>query len=103
LGAPRWAIFCCQISDGNDFDTRIFQRGHIFSNLKIDTRCLGTLGKFRLTGWKASVIGGSFGATLANPFLSDRRFNPGRQHCGDPETRSEFGFIGNVEQPPPMI
>ncbi len=42
---------------------------------------------------------GSFGATLANPFLSDPAFDPGPPNiAATRETRSEFGFYGNFEQ-----
>jgi high affinity Mn2+ porin len=75
------------------------QRGQFILEFEDRYALFGTPGKFRLTGGESRCYCGSFGATLANPFLSDPEFNPGPPNiAATRETRSEFGFYGNFEQ-----
>ena len=104
LNQKDWALragyfLLPDVANGNDFDTRIFQRGQYLLEFEDRYTLFGTAGKFRLTGWESQCYCGSFAATLTNPFLSNPAFDPNAPDiAATRKTRSEFGFIANVEQ-----
>ena len=104
LNQKDWALrggyfLLPDVPNGNDFDTRIFQRGQYILEFEDRYTLFGTPGKFRLAGWESQCYCGNFAATLANPYLSNPAFNPGPPNiAATRQTRSEFGFYGNFEQ-----
>jgi high affinity Mn2+ porin len=104
LNQKDWALragyfLLDDIPNGNNFDTRLFQRGQYLLEFEDRYMLFGTPGKFRLTGWDSQCYCGSFAATLANPYLSDPALDPNAPDvAGTRKTRSEFGFIANFEQ-----
>ncbi len=87
------------VPNGNNFDTRIFQRGQYILEFEDRYKLFGSQGKFRLTGWDSQCYCGSFAATLTNPYLSYPVFNSNTPDiAATRKTRSEFGFIANLEQ-----
>lgn len=87
------------VPNGNNFDTRIFQRGQYILEFEDRYKLFGSQGKFRLTGWDSQCYCGSFAATLTNPYLSYPVFDSNTPDiAATRKTRSEFGFIANLEQ-----
>jgi high affinity Mn2+ porin len=87
------------VPNGNNFDTRIFQRGQYILEFEDRYMLFGTPGKFRLTGWETQCYCGSFAATITNPFLVNPALDGGTPDiAATRKTRSEFGFIANLEQ-----
>jgi high affinity Mn2+ porin len=83
----------------NNFDTRLGERGQYILELEDRYTVLGSQGKFRLTGWDAQCYCGSFAATLTNPTLMNPVLDPNAPDiAATRKTRSEFGFIANVQQ-----
>lgn len=104
LNQKNWAVRTGyflepDVPNGNDFDTRIGQRGQYVGELEERYLLFSQPGKLRLTGWVAECFCGNFNDTLANPLL-----NPLTAPATSPgiaatrQTRTEFGFIGNLEQ-----
>jgi len=104
LNQKDWALragyfLADDVPNGNNFDTRLFQRGQYLLEFEDRYTLFGSPGKFRLTGWDTQCYCGSFAATLTNPFLSNPLLNPNAPDvAATRKTRSEFGFIANVEQ-----
>jgi len=104
LNQKEWAFragyfLLPDVPNGNDFDTRIFQRGQYILEFEDRFTLFGMPGKFRLTGWDSQCYCGSFAATLANPYLSNPALDPNAPDiAATRQTRSEFGFIANLEQ-----
>jgi len=104
LNQKDWALrtgyfLLDDVANGDNFDTRLFQRGQYILEFEDRYTLFGTQGKFRLTGWDSQCYCGSFAATLANPYLSNPALDPNAPDiAGTRKTRSEFGFIGNFEQ-----
>jgi high affinity Mn2+ porin len=104
LNQKDWALrtgyfLLPDVPNGNDFDTRLFQRGQYILEFEDRYTLLGTQGKFRLTGWDSQCYCGNFAATLANPYLSNPALDPNAPDiAATRQTRSEFGFIANLEQ-----
>ena len=104
LNQKDWALragyfLLDDVPNGDNFDTRLFQRGQYILEFEDRYTLFGTQGKFRLTGWDTQCYCGSFAATLANPYLSNPALDPNAPDiAGTRKTRSEFGFIGNFEQ-----
>jgi len=92
------------VPNGNDFDTRIFQRGQYILEFEDRYTLFGTLGKFRLTGWEASVIAVASARRSPIPFLAIRRSIPGRPTLRRPArpVRS-LASSAMSSKPPPMI
>ncbi len=83
----------------NDYDTRIAQRGQYILEFEDRYTILGSQGKLRLTGWDSQCYCGSFAATLTNPVLVNPALDPNAPDITATEkTRSEFGFIANLQQ-----
>ncbi|HXW72756.1 MAG TPA: carbohydrate porin [Methylocella sp.] len=103
LNQKDWAVrsgyfLLPDVPNGNDFDTRLFQRGQYLLEFEDRYNLFGTPGKFRLTGWESQCYCGSFAATLANPYLSNPFLDPNAPDImATRKTRSEFGFIANLE------
>jgi high affinity Mn2+ porin len=86
------------IPNGNNFDTEIFRRGQYILELEDRFQLFGTKAVFRLTGWETQCYCGSFAATITNPFLTNPALDPlAPDVAATRKTRSEFGFIGNLE------
>jgi len=104
LNEKDWALragyfLAADVANGNNYDTRLFQRGQYLLEFEERYTLFGTPGKLRLTGWDTQCYCGSFAATLANPYLSNPTLDPNAPDiAGTRQTRSEFGFIANVEQ-----
>lgn len=86
-------------SNSNEFDTRLFRRGQYIVEFEDRYTLFGSAGKLRLSGWDSQCYCGSFAASLSNPILSDPTLDSNAPDiAGTRKTRSEFGFIANVEQ-----
>ncbi|MGP0060642.1 MAG: carbohydrate porin [Beijerinckiaceae bacterium] len=87
------------VPNGNNFDTRLGERGQYLAELEERYSLFSQPGKLRVLGWLAECYCGSFSATMANPLL-----NPLTAPAGSPgiagtrQTRSEYGFTINLEQ-----
>jgi high affinity Mn2+ porin len=103
LNQKNWAIRAGyflepDVPNGNNFDTRIFQRGQYLVELEDRFLLFGTPATFRLTGWETQCYCGSFAATITNPFLVNPALDGAPPDiAATRKTRSEFGFIGNLE------
>ncbi len=87
------------VPNGNNFDTRIFERGQSILEFEDRFTLFGAPAKFRLTGWETQCYCGSFAATITNPFLVNPALDGGTPNiAATHKTRSEFGFIGNFEE-----
>jgi high affinity Mn2+ porin len=87
------------VPNGNNFDTRIFERGQSILEFEDRFTLFGAPAKFRLTGWETQCYCGSFAATITNPFLVNPALDGGTPDiAATRKTRSEFGFIGNFEE-----
>jgi high affinity Mn2+ porin len=87
------------VANGNDFDTKIFAHGQYLLEIEDRYVLFGMPGKLRLTGWESLCFCGSFAATLADPVLVDPTLDSNAPDiAATRQTRSEFGFIANVEQ-----
>ncbi|HXW71189.1 MAG TPA: carbohydrate porin [Methylocella sp.] len=104
LNQKDWALragyfLADDVPNGNNFDMRLFQRGQYLLEFEDRYTLFGTSGKFRLTGWDTQCYCGSFAATLSNSFLGNPLLDPNAPDiAATRKTRSEFGFIANLEQ-----
>jgi len=104
LNQKDWAVrtgyfLLAAESNSNEFDTRLFRRGQYIVEFEDRYTLFGSSGKLRLTGWDSQCYCGSFSATLSNPLLTDPTIdNNAPDIAATRKTRSEFGFIANLEQ-----
>lgn len=104
LNQQDWAIrtgyfLLSDVQNSNIFDNRIFERGQYIIELEERFKLFGAPAKLRLTAWDSQCNCGSFADTLNNPVLSNPALDPNAPDiAATRKTRSEFGFIGNVEQ-----
>jgi len=104
LNQKDWAFragyfLTSDVPNSLNYDTRLFRRGQYLVEFEERYRLFDAPGKLRLTGWVSRCFCGSFAATLAKPFLTDPDLNPdGPDIAATRETRTEFGFIANLEQ-----
>jgi high affinity Mn2+ porin len=104
LNQKDWALrggyfLLPDVPNGNDFDTRLFVRGQYILEFEDRFTLFGAPGKFRLGAWDNQCFCGNFAAMLANPYLSNPALDPNAPDvAGTRETRSEFGFYGNIEE-----
>jgi high affinity Mn2+ porin len=78
-------------SNGNNFDTRVFERGNYVVELETRYSLFSRPGKLRTIAWLDSVFAGSFRETLDNPLL-DLDITQTRRG------RIKYGYVVNVEQ-----
>jgi high affinity Mn2+ porin len=86
------------IPGGNNIDTRLGQRGQYLLELEERFNIFSQPGKLRLTGWEAQCYCGSFSDTLANFPQDIGNGNLTNDITLTRQTRSEYGFIANLEQ-----
>jgi high affinity Mn2+ porin len=79
------------VPNGTDYDTEMFRRGQYILEWEQRYSLFKQPGELQLTGWYSSAFTGSYAATLANPAL-------GLDISQTRETRSEYGFIINLQQ-----
>ncbi len=85
-------------SNGENFDTRIGQRGQAIVELQHNYSLLGLPGVFRFTAFESQFYAGSYAATLSNPYLINPLTDGGAPDiAATRKTRSQFGFVGNAE------
>ena len=82
------------ISNGNNFDTHIPERGEYISELELRYSLFSQPGKLRLMGWTNIANAGSYADALAMPVttLNYPDITQTRQ------VRTNYGFAANVEQ-----
>ncbi len=103
LNIKDWAVragyfLLPDVQNSDNFDTRIGRRGQSLVEGQHGYTLFGQSGIIRLTGWESQCYCGSFAATLTNPALIDPATEGGTPDiAATRKTRSEFGFIGNVE------
>ena len=103
LNNKDWAVragyfLLPDVQNSPNFDTRIGRRGQSLVEGQHGYTLFSQSGIIRLTGWESQCYCGSFAATLTNPTLIDPATDGGVPDiAATRKTRSEFGFIGNVE------
>lgn len=86
------------VSNSNNYDTRVFERGQYLLELEERFSLNDRPTKLRLAGWDNQCYCGSYSATLANPVFSSPLLDPNAPDiAATRQTRSEFGFYGNIE------
>jgi high affinity Mn2+ porin len=79
------------VSNSNNFDTRLFQRGEYLVELETRYSLFSQPGKLRTIAWLNSVFSGSYRETLDNPALN---LDIAQTRMG----RIKYGYAINVEQ-----
>ncbi|MGO9025768.1 MAG: carbohydrate porin [Beijerinckiaceae bacterium] len=103
LNQKDWAVragyfLVPDVSNGENFDMRIGQRGQSIIEAQHNYSLFGMDGIVRVLAFEEQFYAGSYAATLANPYL-----NPLTAPADSPgiaatrETRSQYGFVGNAE------
>jgi len=86
------------VSNSNNYDTRVFARGQYLLELEERFSVNDRPTKLRFTAWDNQCYCGSYSATLANPLLSSAALDSNAPDiAATRKSRSEFGFIGNLE------
>jgi high affinity Mn2+ porin len=96
LNQKQWALragyFLMQsVSNGNSFDTRIFERGTYVLELETRYSLFSQPGKLRTIAWLNSAFSGSYRETLDNPALN---LDIAQTRTG----RIKYGYIISLEQ-----
>ena len=103
LNQKEWAaragyFLVPDVSNGENFDTRIGRRGQAIVELQHNYTLLGKDGILRLMAFENQFNAGSFNATLANPVLINPLTDGGSPNlAATRQTRSQYGFVANVE------
>ena len=83
------------VSNGENFDTRIGRRGQSIVEVQHNYSLFGKDGVVRVLAFENQFNAGSFNATLANPAAVNPDGTP--DITATRQTRSQYGFVGNVE------
>ena len=96
LNQKQWALrggyfLMDAVSNSNNFDTRVFQRGEYVLELETRYSLFSQPGKLRTIGWLNSTNSGSYRETLNNPALN---LDIAQTRTG----RIKYGYVVNLEQ-----
>ena len=96
LNQKQWALrggyfLMDDVSNSNNFDTRIFQRGEYVAELETRYSLFSQPGKLRTIIWLNSAFSGSYRETLDNPALN---LDIAQTRAG----RLKYGYVFNLEQ-----
>jgi high affinity Mn2+ porin len=96
LNQKNWALrggyfLMGAVSNSNNFDTQVFQRGQYVAELETRYSLFSRPGKLRTIGWVSSAFSGSYRETLDNPALN---LDIALTRTG----RLKYGYVFNVEQ-----
>jgi high affinity Mn2+ porin len=96
LNQKQWALrggyfLMDAVSNSNNFDTRVFQRGEYVIELETRYQLFSQPGKLRTIGWLNSVNAGSYRDTLNNPALN---LDISQTRTG----RIKYGYVVSLEQ-----
>jgi len=96
LNQKHWALrggyfLMDAVSNSNNFDTKIFQRGEYVLELETRYSLFSQPGKIRTIGWLNSVFSGSYRETLDNPALN---LDIAQTRTG----RIKYGYVVTLEQ-----
>ena len=96
LNQKQWALragyfLMDAVSNSNNFDTRIFQRGEYVVELETRYSLFSQPGKLRTIAWLNSAFSGSYRETLDNPALD---LDIAQTRRG----RIKYGYVINLEQ-----
>jgi len=100
LNQKDWAVragyfLVPDVSNGENFDTRIGRRGQTIVEFQHNYTFLGAPGVIRIIGFEEQFNAGSFSETLANPAFVNPDGTP--DITATRKTRSQYGFVGNAE------
>jgi high affinity Mn2+ porin len=96
LNQKQWALrggyfLMDAVSNSNNFDTKVFQRGEYVVELETRYSLFSQPGKLRTIAWLNSVFSGSYRETLNNPALN---LDITQTRTG----RIKYGYVINLEQ-----
>jgi high affinity Mn2+ porin len=96
LNQKQWALragyfLMDAVSNSNNFDTKIFQRGEYVVELETRYSLFSRPGKLRTIAWLNSAFSGSYRETLDNPALN---LDIAQTRTG----RIKYGYVINLEQ-----
>jgi high affinity Mn2+ porin len=96
LNQKQWALrsgyfLMDAVSNSNNFDTKIFQRGEYVVELETRYSLFSQPGKLRTIAWLNSAFSGSYRETLDNPAFN---FDIAQTRTG----RIKYGYVINLEQ-----
>lgn len=96
LNQKQWALrtgyfLMDAVSNSNNFDTRVFQRGEYVVELETRFSLFSQPGKLRTLAWLNSVFSGSYRDTLNNPALD---LDIAQTRMG----RIKYGYVVSLEQ-----
>jgi high affinity Mn2+ porin len=96
LNQKQWALrggyfLIDAVSNSNNFDTRVFQRGEYVVELETRYQLFSQPGKLRTIAWLNSDFSGSYRDTLNNPALN---LDISQTRTG----RIKYGYVVNIEQ-----
>ncbi len=96
LNQKQWALragyfLMDAVSNSNNFDTRVFQRGEYLVELETRYSLFSQPGKLRTIAWLNSAFSGSYRETLDNPALN---LDIAQTRMG----RIKYGYVINLEQ-----
>jgi high affinity Mn2+ porin len=96
LNQKQWALrtgyfLMDAVSNSNNFDTRVFQRGQYLVELETRYSLFSQPGKLRTIAWLNSAFSGSYRETLDNPALN---LDIAQTRTG----RIKYGYVINLEQ-----
>ena len=96
LNQKQWALrsgyfLMDAVSNSNNFDTRVFQRGEYVIELETRYSLFSQPGKLRTIGWLNSAFSGSYRETLDNPALN---LDIAQTRMG----RIKYGYVVSLEQ-----
>lgn len=96
LNQKQWALrsgyfLMDAVSNSNNFDTRVFQRGGYVVELETRYSLFSQPGKLRTLAWLNSAFSGSYRETLNNPALN---LDIAQSRMG----RIKYGYVINLEQ-----
>jgi high affinity Mn2+ porin len=96
LNQKQWALragyfLIDAVSNSNNFDTRVFQRGEYVVELETRYSLFSQPGKLRTIAWLNSAFSGSYRETLDNPALN---LDIAQTRTG----RIKYGYVINLEQ-----
>ena len=103
LNQKDWAVragyfLVPDVSNGENFDTRLFVRGQYIVEVQHNYSLLGAPGVLRVTGFEEQFYAGSYAATLNNPYLINPLTDGGTPDiAATRKTRSQYGIVGNAE------
>jgi high affinity Mn2+ porin len=96
LNQKQWALragyfLMDAVSNSNNFDTRVFQRGEYLVELETRYSLFSQPGRLRTIAWLNSAFSGSYRETLDNPALN---LDIAQTRTG----RIKYGYVINLEQ-----